>query len=168
MNAYIDPKIDPVLDLVLDRFVDVPPALVWKVWTTPELLMPWFCPKPWQTVACKIDLRPGGEFSSVMRSPEGQEFPNRGCYVDVVQGQRFAWTDGFLPGFRPAPPNPHGFRFTAVLTITPEGKGTRYIARAMHQDEAGAKAHAKMGFYEGWGTVLDQLVAYIKSGMKGA
>nr|HAQ94442.1 polyketide cyclase [Afipia sp.] len=45
MTAY---KIDPKLDLVLERVIDVPPELVWKVWTEPKHLMPWFTPKPWQ------------------------------------------------------------------------------------------------------------------------
>jgi uncharacterized protein YndB with AHSA1/START domain len=33
---------DPKLDLELTRTVDVPPALVWKAWTQPQHLMPWF------------------------------------------------------------------------------------------------------------------------------
>ncbi len=42
-------KPDPKLDLVLERFVDVPRELVWKAWTTPKHMLPWFCPKPWTT-----------------------------------------------------------------------------------------------------------------------
>ena len=59
MTAY---KIDPKLDLVLERVVDVPPELVWRAWTEPKHLMPWFTPAPWKTVDCEIDLRPGGIF----------------------------------------------------------------------------------------------------------
>ena len=50
-----------------------------RAWTTPEHLKKWFTPAPWTTVDCEIDLRPGGIFRTVMRSPEGQEFPNVGC-----------------------------------------------------------------------------------------
>jgi uncharacterized protein YndB with AHSA1/START domain len=32
----------------------------------------------------------------------------------------------------------------------------------MHSEEAGRKLHEDMGFAEGWGTALDQLVAYMK------
>src|ERR1700757_372332 len=66
---------DPKLDLLLERIVDVPRELVWRAWTTPEHLKKWFTPAPWTTVDCEIDLRPGGIFRTVMRSPEGQEFP---------------------------------------------------------------------------------------------
>ncbi|MFA7638367.1 MAG: SRPBCC domain-containing protein, partial [Parvibaculum sp.] len=55
------PKIDPKLDLVLERVVDVSPRLVWRAWTEPAHLLKWFTPKPWETVDCRIDLRPGGE-----------------------------------------------------------------------------------------------------------
>lgn len=74
-------KPNPELDLMLERVVDVPLERIWAAWTTPELLLPWFCPLPWKTVACEIDLRPGGRFHTVMKSPEGQTFPNDGCYL---------------------------------------------------------------------------------------
>ncbi len=160
---------DPALDLVLTRTVDVPPALVWKAWTVPKHLMPWFCPLPWKTVECEIDLRPGGRFHTVMQSPEGEKFPNVGCYLEVIEGERLAWTDALLPGYRPAPaaaPDSasHGVGpFTAVITIAKHGKGTNYTAMALHSDEARRKAHEAMGFHQGWGTALDQLVAYAQT-----
>lgn len=154
-------KPDPKLDLVLERVVDVPRELVWKAWTTPEHLLPWFCPRPWTTIDCEIDLRPGGIFRTVMRSPEGQEFPNVGCYLEVVPNERLIWTDALLPGYRPSP-EPF---MTAVLTLEPSGAGTRYVATAIHRDEAGRKKHEEMGFQEGWGTVIDQLVDYVKKEM---
>ena len=76
--------VNPALDLVLDRVIDVPKHLVWAAWTTPSLLMPWFCPKPWTTTDCRINLQPGGEFFTVMRSPEGVAYPNAGCFLEVV------------------------------------------------------------------------------------
>src|SRR5215510_9143120 len=72
---------NPELDLVLERVIDIPPQKVWRAWTTPEQLKRWFTPKPWTTVDCEIYLRPGGIFRTVMRSPEGQEFPGAGCYL---------------------------------------------------------------------------------------
>jgi uncharacterized protein YndB with AHSA1/START domain len=70
MTRTITDKLDAKLDLVLERIVDVPPKLVWAAWTTPEFLKQWFTPAPWETVDCEIDLRPGGVFRFVMRSPE--------------------------------------------------------------------------------------------------
>lgn len=152
-------KLDPKLDLVLERVVDVAPELVWACWTQPEHLMKWFCPAPWSVSDCEIDLRPGGIFRTVMRSPEGVEFPNVGCYLEVVANERLVWTDALLPGYRPSP-DPF---FTGILTIQPYEAGTRYVATAVHRDEETRKKHADMGFHDGWGKALDQLVALAKT-----
>lgn len=153
---------DPKLDLVLSRVVDVPPALVWEAWTRPEHLVHWFTPRPWTVVDCEIDLRPGGIFRTVMRSPEGAEFPSAGCYLEVVPRERLAWTNALLPGFRPAGPAA-GLQFTAIISIRPEGAGTRYVATALHPDEASRAGHEAMGFADGWGKALDQLVAHART-----
>ena len=155
-RAEIQP--DPNLDLVLERVIDVPPKLVWTAWTKPEHVREWFVPKPWTAVDCEIDLRPGGMFRFVMRSPDGQDFPNVGCYLEVIPTERLVWTDALVPGYRPSE-NPF---FTAVVTMQPEKGGTRYKAIAIHRDEAGRKQHEEMGFHDGWGQVLDQLVEYAK------
>ena len=78
----IDYKINPELDLMIERTVDLPVEKMWKAWADPQLLKQWFCPAPWGVSDCKIDLKPGGEFKTTMRSPEGQEMPNVGCYLD--------------------------------------------------------------------------------------
>ena len=159
--------LDPWLDLVLERVVDVPRELVWLAWTTPEHLKKWFTPLPWKTIDCEIDLRPGGSFRTVMLSPDGQQFPNTGCYLEVVANERLVWTNALGPGFRPALQSPRDatgcvhFAFTAVVSLERSGTGTKYTALVMHADEAGRKEHEQMGFSEGWGTALDQLVAVV-------
>lgn len=151
---------DPELDLVLERVVDVPPELVWEAWTRPEHIKKWFAPRPWSVTECEIDLRPGGMFRVVMQSPEGEAFPTpAGCYLEVVENERLVWTDALGPGYRPAA-EPF---FTAIITMEAEGSGTRYVARAIHGDSAAREKHEEMGFYEGWSTVLDQLVELVKS-----
>jgi uncharacterized protein YndB with AHSA1/START domain len=161
MGKKVDIVVDPKLDLVLERNIDVPRELVWKVWTTAEHLKPWFCPKPWMVTECELDPRPGGIFRTVMRGPEGQEFPNLGCYLDLVPNERLVFTDALLPGYRPSE-KPF---FTAILDLYPQGSGTRYVATALHRDEAGRKQHEEMGFHDGWGTVVTQMVEYIKTRM---
>ena len=153
-------KIDPSLDLVLEREIDVPVELVWKAWTTPDHLRHWFAPKPWSIVSCEIDLRPGGALNFVMRSPDGQEFPNTHCYLDVSPLERLITTDTLQAGYRPSA-KPF---FTAVLELGRSGSGTRYKATALHGNGEARKTHEQMGFHDGWGTVLTQMVDYIKAG----
>jgi uncharacterized protein YndB with AHSA1/START domain len=155
---------DPKLDLVLERVIDVPRDLVWAAWTKPEHVSKWFTPAPWTVADCEIDLRPGGIFRTVMRSPDGEESPNVGCYLEIIPNERLIWTDALLPGYRPSSnPNCFGGVFTAIITLESRGNGTRYTAMAIHRDEAGRKQHEEMGFHEGWGAALDQLVAHVKT-----
>ncbi len=154
------PRINPELDLVLDRVVPVRPELVWKAWTEPAHLVKWFTPAPWTTVACEIDLRPGGIFKTTMKSPEGQvQPPLVGTYLEVVPNRKLVWTDALGPGFRP---NPAPF-ITAYILLEPDGAGTRYTAIVLHHDEATRKKHEGMGFHQGWSTALDQLVAHMQT-----
>jgi uncharacterized protein YndB with AHSA1/START domain len=155
-------KLDPRLDLLLERIVDVPPKLVWTAWTRPEHVKKWFTPAPWTTVDCEIDLRPGGIFRFVMRSPEGQEFTHVACYLEVIENQKLVWTLALEPGYRPSSRRSDVPSFTAVIALEPHGKGTRYTALAMHKDEDDRRKHDEMGFRDGWGKALDQLVTYAK------
>ena len=157
-------KTDPKLDLVLERTVDVSPELVWMAWTEPEHLKKWFAPAPWKAIDCEVDLRPGGLFRTVMQSPDGKEYPGAGCYLEIIPNKKLVWTDALVAGFRPAPgDSPTGFRFTATILIEPNGKGAKYTAIAMHSDEEGRKKHDAMGFIDGWGQCLQQLVEYVKT-----
>jgi uncharacterized protein YndB with AHSA1/START domain len=163
MTGSIPRDFNPQRDLVLERIVDVPRELVWMAWTTPEHLKRWFTPVPWTTVDCEIDLRPGGIFRAVMRSPEGEEFPHVGCYLEIVEHERLVWTTALEPGFRPSNALSEVPLFTAAITLEAHGAGTKYTALAMHQDEASRTTHEKMGFHEGWGKALEQLMEVVKA-----
>lgn len=143
-------------ELVLDRILNAPPAALWRCWTEPKLLEQWFCPKPWYVTDAVLDLRPGGEFSTVMHGPEGEEFPNNGVVLDVVPGKKLVTTDAFLPGWIPS-----GRPFmVAQITFEDAGDGkTRYVAKAMHWTSEAKAEHEAMGFHDGWGAAADQLEA---------
>jgi len=158
---------DPRFDLMFERIVDVTPEQVWAAWTTPAHIKEWFTPAPWKTVDCELDLRPGGIFRTVMRSPEGQEFPNIGCYLEIIPNKKLVWTNALEPGYRPAnrvSETPcDSFAFTAVISLELHDRGTKYTALVIHGNEEDRKKHADMGFQEGWGKALDQLVAYMRT-----
>jgi uncharacterized protein YndB with AHSA1/START domain len=156
MSAPRPRELDPKLDLMVEREVRASPQTAWAAWTQPEHVSQWYAPAPGTISDCEIDLRPGGGFRFVPRSPDGVENHVTCCYLEVRPFERLVWTDALLPGYRPAA---QGF-FTAVMTLEPRGDFTLCTAVAMHRDEHDRDRHAEMGFYDGWGTVLDQLVAY--------
>lgn len=166
MNQPMRHEPNPRLDLTLDRIVDVPKELVWRAWTEPELLMQWFCPLPWRTTACEIDLRPGGVFSSVMEGPDGERHESEGCFLEVVKNEKLVWTSCLSRGYRPnmgsTADDCTALHMTVVVTMEDFEGGTKYRALAIHGNEASQKQHAEMGFNEGWGAACEQMVAMLK------
>jgi uncharacterized protein YndB with AHSA1/START domain len=144
-------------ELMLTRLIPAPRHKLWRAWTEPALICQWFTPAPWSTVAAEVDLRPGGASVVTMRSPEGQEFPNRGIYLEVVPNERLVFTDAYTRAWEPSD-KPF---MTGILTFEDEGGGTRYTARVRHWSVADREAHEKMGFHEGWGKATDQLAALV-------
>jgi uncharacterized protein YndB with AHSA1/START domain len=157
MNANVLPQTEH--ELVLTRLIDATPEQLFRCWTDPELMKKWFVPKPWTITQAETDIRPGGSSLVVMRSPEGQEFPNRGVYLEVVKNRKLVFTDAYTAAWVPAQ-KPF---FTAIVTFEPEGGKTRYTARAMHWNAEDRETHEKMGFHEGWGQCADQLAELAKT-----
>jgi uncharacterized protein YndB with AHSA1/START domain len=154
--------INPKLDLVLERFIDAPRHLVWEALTKPEHLKEWYMPKAWGVVAsCELDVRPGGIFSIGIASAEGQEFPNLGCFLEVIPMERLSWTSMLFPGYRPAVFD--DIPITAIVTMETVGTGTRYVFTALHRDEADLEKNKASGWQEGTEIALDQFVAHVKS-----
>ena len=145
-------------DLILTRVIDTPPEKVFRAWTDPELLRQWFAPKPWTTPNVEIDVRAGGSSLFVMRNPDGNEFPNRGVYLEVVKNQRLVFTDAFTRAWEPSP-KPF---MTVILTFEDLGGKTRYTARVRHWTEADREAHEKMGFHAGWAMCTEQLADVVE------
>jgi uncharacterized protein YndB with AHSA1/START domain len=154
--------INPKLDFVLERFIDAPKRLVWEALTKPEHLKEWYMPKPWGAVAnCELDVRPGGMFSIDIASADGQEFPNLGCFLEVVPQERLSWTSMLFPGYRPAVFD--DIPITAIVTMTTVGTGTRYVFTALHRDEADFEKNKTSGWQQGTEIAVDQFVAHVKS-----
>ncbi len=154
--------LDPKTDLSFTRILPVPRHLVWECWTSAEHIPHWFIPRPHTVKDVDIDVRPGGRSNSVF-VVEGNEVPQQGVYLEAIENEKLVFTDFYTEGWKP---NPDGF-MTAIIEMedTPEGH-TRYTATARHRTAETAEQHKQMGFYDGWGTVVDQLVEYIQGMQK--
>jgi uncharacterized protein YndB with AHSA1/START domain len=143
-------------DLVITRLVRAPRATLWRCWTEPELLKQWWCPRPWTTEVRAFDLRPGGAFHTFMRGPDGGTSDNPGSFLEIVEPSRIIFTSVLTGGWRPHTP---WIAFTAIIAMSDEAQGTRYVATVMHPDRATRDRHEELGFFDGWGTCIDQLEA---------
>lgn len=151
---------DPALDFTIERSIDAPTRLVWEALTNPEHLKEWYMPRAWGRVSrAELDLRPGGIVSIDIALPDGGESPNLGCVLEVVPMERLVWTSMLFPGYRPAVFD--DIPITAVMSMRPEGTGTRYAFTALHRDEDDLAKNKASGFYEGTRIAIDQFVAHV-------
>jgi uncharacterized protein YndB with AHSA1/START domain len=58
-------------EFVITRVLTAPRAQVWQAWTEPGSLARWWGPNVITTPVCEMDLRPGGAYRVVMRTPAG-------------------------------------------------------------------------------------------------
>ena len=146
------------LELEINLLLDAPREKLFRAWRDPDLLRQWFAPAPWSIAGAELDFRPGGTSRIVMKSPEGQQIPMEGVYLEIVENEKIVTTDAYGEDWAPAD---HPF-FTAIVTFEDEGNKTRYRARARHWRREDHDRHEQMGFKEGWTQCARQLESLAK------
>jgi uncharacterized protein YndB with AHSA1/START domain len=81
--------------ILITRGFDAPKHLVYKAWTTPELVRRWWNAKRGEVTTCEIDLRVGGTWRYVMVTLEGMEVGFHGEYREIVPNERIVSTEVF-------------------------------------------------------------------------
>jgi uncharacterized protein YndB with AHSA1/START domain len=122
--------------LTLSRLIHAAPAKVWRCWTDPTLLPRWFGPDGFSCQTKEIALKPGGVWRFDMTGPDGTVWPNRHRFTLHEPPARIEF---LMDGDDDAHPP-----IEVVITLTPEGTGTR-LTQTMTLPSAEAKQHA-LGF----------------------
>lgn len=143
-----------LFELSVSRLIKASPETVWRIFI--ERTGEWFCPKPWTTPVVDWDLRVGGRANVVLQSPEGEQHPYSGVFLEIEAGRKLVSTGAMTEGWVPQAGD---LNFVRIDTFEPEAGGTRYTSTARHWDEKAMETHKTMGFVQGWGTVADQLAA---------
>jgi uncharacterized protein YndB with AHSA1/START domain len=85
-------------ELRLERLIAAPPEELFRLWTTPELLVTWWGPEGVDIPEHALDVRPGGAWRTTMRKPDGTRNTVSGRYVEIDAPRRlvftWAWEDG--------------------------------------------------------------------------
>lgn len=153
---------NPDLDLCLERIIRAPRATVWRAWTDPSRLEQWWVPAPSRCRVDRLELRPGGAFTTRL-SDDGAEFVPHldACFLAVDELRRIVFTNAVDGTWRPAHPVPVAMTATVTLSDHPDGTDYRMVVR--HGDPEARARHEELGFAEGWGSVAGQLAALAES-----
>ena len=150
---------NPTLDLVITRVIKAPRAAVWRAWSDPNSFAQWWVPAPAQCKVVTMDLKPGGAFITQISENGGDFMPHlNGCFLAVDAAERLVFTTCLVSGWRPAE-EPF---ITAIIRFLDHPLGTEYVANVMHKNNTDRNNHEEMGFYDGWGTVIEQLTNFVE------
>ncbi len=109
--------------ILITREFDAPKHLVYKAYTTPELVKRWWHANRGQMTIAEIDLRVGGKWRSVAKSDDGQEVAFHGEYREIVPNERIVSTEAFE-----GVPDPDANATLNTVTLTEkEGRTTLTI-----------------------------------------
>jgi uncharacterized protein YndB with AHSA1/START domain len=83
--------------ILITREFDAPKHLVYRAWTTPELVRQWWSGKRGEMTVCEIDLRVGGSWRYVMIATGGHEVAFHGEFREIVPDERIVNTEVYEP-----------------------------------------------------------------------
>ena len=108
---------------------------MFKAWTDPKHVAPWWGPHGFTNPVCELDARPGGAIRIHMRGPDGTVYPMTGVYQEIVEPERLVFTSAALD----KEGNPL-FEVLNTVTFAEQGGKTTQTSRARTVKTPGHKA----------------------------
>ena len=141
--------------ILITREFDAPKHLIYKAWTTPELVAQWWSGERGKVTSIEIDLRVGGRWRYVMVANEGSEVAFHGEYREIVPNERIISTE-IYEGMPDA---------TAVdtMTLTDLDGVTLLSLLVEHDTKEHRDAHIESGMEGGLQEAMDKLERLVRS-----
>lgn len=141
--------------ILITREFDAPRHLVFKAYTTPDLVRRWFHANRGEMTLCEIDLRVGGTWRYVMTAHGGFEVAFHGEYREIVPDERIVATDVFegMPG---------AVALTTLTLVEANGNTTLTLL-VDHTCQEHRDMHIDSGMEEGMQESMDHLEQVARS-----
>ena len=135
--------------ILVTRDFDAPRHLVFRAWTTPELVRLWWHAKRGEMIVAEIDLRVGGHWRYAMVTPGGDEVAFHGTYREIVPDERLVSTEVFegVPDHEAL----------STLTFSADGERTRVTLLVDHGNREIRDMVLQTGMEDGLQDALDLL-----------
>ena len=139
--------------VTIRRTLKAPIQLVWEAWTQGPHIANWWGPKGTSLNIEEHDFRVGGKWRYSMMMANGQEFITEGVYQEINAPTRLVTTADFRPMTEGV---------TLEVLLKEVGETTEFTFNVIHPTEEYKIQQEKMGIYNGWGSVFDQLEEFLK------
>ena len=127
--------------ILITREFDAPKHLVYRAWTTPDLVKRWWHANRGTATICEIDLRVGGAWRYVMVTDDDFEVAFHGEYREIVPNERIVSTEVY-EGMPEA-------EAVNTVTFTEAGGRTTLTILAQHSSKEHRDAHIASGMEAG-------------------
>ena len=138
--------------ILITREFDAPKHLVWKAWTTPELVERWWAGERGKVTHVEIDLRVGGRWRYVMVADGGFEVAFHGEYHELVPNERMVSTEAY-EGLPDADANAS----LNTMTLSEENGRTKLEVLVEHKTKEHRDGHINSGMEGGMQEAMDRL-----------
>jgi uncharacterized protein YndB with AHSA1/START domain len=135
--------------IMITRQFDAPRHLVYRAWTTPDLIRRWWAGDRGQVTSAEVDLRPGGTWRYVMTANGGFEVAFHGEYREIVPDERIVSTEVFEGA-------PDAAAVSTATFAEQDGQTTLTIL-VEHTSQEHRDMHLNSGMEEGMNESLDHL-----------
>ena len=161
-NLTMDFSIDKENHTILvKREFAAPLPLVWKAFTTGEILDKWWAPHPWKVETKSMSFTEGGQWHYAMVGPNGEKHWSFARYQSINNEQEYNATDGFADenGIidKSKPQSKWNVKFSAVE------KNSLVSIKITFTDSEQLESTLKMGFKDGFTMGLSNLDVYLAS-----
>jgi uncharacterized protein YndB with AHSA1/START domain len=135
--------------ILITREFDAPARLVYRAWTTPELIKRWWGGNRGEVTIAEVDLRVGGAWRYVLVANGGFEVGFHGEYQEIVPNERIVSTDVF----EGMPDHPS----ITTLTLSEHDGRTTLTQLVTHGSQYARDAHVDSGMEGGMQEAMDHL-----------
>lgn len=143
MTARTDTVAAQSLVLEFSRVFDAPPALVFRMWSSPEHLCRWWGPKGFTSSCETHEFRNGGSYHLLIHGHV--EDGMTGTFREVVENERIVFTFAW----------DHDPDWQTLVTVTLKSEGDR--TRLTFRQEPFLDVETRDSHLGGWGECLDRL-----------
>jgi uncharacterized protein YndB with AHSA1/START domain len=146
--------------VTITRTLDAPRELVFRMWSTPELLMRWYAPRRCRLEVLRFDFREGGEFRYRIREPDGSGCLCSSIFTEIVESERIVYSlcfsdeqGGFVSAKSAGADDDWPDRTTVTVTFVEQhGRTTMTLHQTVPESVA-----KRTGAYPSWVEMLDRL-----------
>jgi uncharacterized protein YndB with AHSA1/START domain len=138
--------------MTLTRVFDAPGELVWRAWTDPKHLAQWFGPKQFTSSVPQLDVRIGGALRIVMRGPDGNDYPMKGTFLEVVPSERLVFSNIAVDK-----DGNHLLEGETTVTLSEQGGETKLTLRTYAKGLVPIAPQMLAGMEAGWSQSFEKL-----------